>query len=97
MPGLSVSSSMDGQVHASCCHTSKSLEEMSQGTFGLYFGAPRSEGHLGNTSLSLLHLGHHVILFCMVRAMAEITCDIFQSHLVENILVPNHPHETLVL
>ena len=70
---------------------------MNQGTSGLYFGAPGSGGHLGSTSLSLLSLGHHVTLFYMDHAMAEIISDVFQSHLVENILVPNHLHGTLVL
>ena len=61
------------------------------------FGAPGSGGHLGNTSLSLLHLGHHVTLFYIGRAVAEIIFDIFQFHLVENIQVSKHLHKTLVL
>ena len=43
---------------------------MTEGTFELYFGAPGSGGPLESTSLSLLHLGHHITLFYMDRAMA---------------------------
>ena len=70
---------------------------MDQGTFKLYFGAPGSESPLGSTSLSLLHLGHHVILFYMDHAMAAIIPNAFRSHLVESIPVPSHLHEILVL
>ena len=70
---------------------------MSQGTFGLYFGAPGSGGPLGSTFLSLLHLGHYVTLFYMDRAMTVIISSAFQSHLVESIPVPSHLHEILVL
>ena len=88
---------MDGQVHVFYCYTSKTLVEMSQGTFELYFGAPGSGSPLGNTPLSLLHLGHHVTLFYMDHAMAVIISDAFQSHLVESIPVPSHLHEIVVL
>ena len=37
----------------------KTLVDMSQDTFGLYFGTPESGGPLGSTSLLLLHLDHH--------------------------------------
>ena len=50
-----------------------------------------------STSLSLLHLSHHVTLSYMDRAMAAIISDVFQSHLVESIPVPSHLHEILVL
>ena len=50
---------------------------MGQGIFGLYFGAPGSEGPLRSTSLSLLHLDHHGTLFYVDRAMAAIIADAF--------------------
>ena len=88
---------MDSQVHVFFCHTGNTLVEMNQSTSGPYFGAPGSGSHLGSTSLSLLSLGHHMTLFCMDHAMAEIISNVFQSHLVENVLVPNHLHGTSVL
>ena len=61
----------------------KTLVDMSQGTFGLYFGAPESGDPLGSTSLSLLHLNHHMSLFYMDHAMASTIFNVFhgQSHL----------------
>ena len=55
-------------------------------------GAPGSGAPLGSTSLSLLHLGHHVN-----RAIARVISNVFQSHLVESILVPSHLYKILVL
>ena len=60
-------------------------------------GAPGSGSPLGSTSLSLLHLGHHMTLSYMDRAMAGVISDIFQSHLVESILVPSHLYKILVI
>ena len=92
-----ISSLMNGQVHVFCCHTSKTLTEMSQGTVGLYFGAPGFGGPLRSISLSLLQLDHHVTLFYMDHAMAAIISDAFLCHLVESIPVLSHLHEILVL
>ena len=66
----------------------KTLVDMSQDTFGLYFGTPESGGPLGSTSFLLLHLDHHMSLFYMDRAMAATIFNVFhgQSHLVESTL-----------
>ena len=84
-------------MHVSFCHTSNTLVVRAHLDSMYILWCTWIWGSSGKYIFIAIKSGSSRDLFYMDCAMAEIISDVFQSHLVENILVPNHLHGTSVL